>query len=287
MADSPFVNDVTLETFDREVLERSRQVPVLVDFWAGWCAPCKMLMPILAGLAEEYGGRFHLAKVDTDAEQELARRYGVRSLPTVMLFRDGEPVDEFMGALPESGVREFLDRHVENEADQLLDQARALREAGDDEGARKLLREALAAGLKSDKLRLELARLELAGGATERARELLDAMGRDARNDPAWQGLRAQLDFAELVRSAPDRATLEERVRRDPGDLEARYLLGARLLVEGVVEAAMEQFLEIVRRDRTFRDDAGRSALIRVFNLLGGGDPLVKRYRGELARLMY
>ena len=144
MTDSPYIFDATAETFDSLVLDASRERPVVVDFWADWCAPCRSLMPVLAGLADRYNGKFHLVKVNSDSQQELAQRYGVRSLPTVKIFRDGEVVDEFMGALPEPAVREYIDRHVVRESDALRQRALELLQDDDRDGAIGLLRKAIA-----------------------------------------------------------------------------------------------------------------------------------------------
>ena len=164
MADSPYVIAVTAESFRRVVVEGSHERPVLVDFWADWCAPCRMLMPILASLADAYGGKLLVAKVNTEEEQALAVEYSIRSLPTVQLFKDGRPIDQFMGALPEPQVREFLERHLPRESDRLLTQARGLLNAGDRAGAIRMIEQARKADSENARVRLVEAEIEAVGG---------------------------------------------------------------------------------------------------------------------------
>ncbi|HDK37520.1 MAG TPA: thioredoxin, partial [Thiolapillus brandeum] len=142
MDNSPYIVEITNDNYQTAVLEQSHKVPVLVDFWASWCQPCQMLMPVLANLAEQYQGKFILAKINTEEQQELAAQFGIRSIPTVKLFRNGDPVDEFAGALPESEIRKFLEKHISRESDAMVDQAEQLLLQGDLENALKLLQQA-------------------------------------------------------------------------------------------------------------------------------------------------
>jgi putative thioredoxin len=291
MSPVPHSADVTSDDFDPLVVERSRQLPVLVDFWAGWCAPCRTLKPILEKLAAEYQGRFFLAKIDTDAQQALAARHGVRSLPTVKLFVNGRPVDEFMGALPESQVRAFLDRHLPRASDALVTQALAMA-ASDAPAAILALRDALAADPGSERARLELARLLLAGtppraDALAEAAALIAALPPDARSGPAANALKSRIDLCRLLTDAPASTKLAARVSANADDLEARLLLGVSLVLTGDCETGMENLLEVVRRDRRLREDAARKALLACFELLGPADERVKKYRGLLSRALY
>ncbi len=278
----PYSTDVGQTDFEHEVLARSRAQPVLVDFWAEWCAPCRMLKPVLEKLATEYGGRFHLAKVNTDAEQALAGRYGVRSLPTVKLFRDGQPVDEFMGALPESGVRAFLEPHLPRPADPLRAEAAQRRRAGDRARELALLRKALALDPADDRVRFDLAEALLRDGDPAGAEAVLDAVSAHGREGPGAQALRARLEFARAAPPAP-LTELEAAVRARPADSAARYALAAALVLREDYDRALANLLEIVRRDRKFGDDAGRKAMLAVFGILGGKGELVQKYRGLLA----
>jgi putative thioredoxin len=270
--------DVGLADFTQHVLEESKHRPVVVDFWAPWCGPCKSLKPILEKLAAEYGGKFLLAKINSDDNQELAARYGVRGIPSVKAFVNGEPVDEFSGALPEGEVRAFLDRLVPGPADELRQQAEAARMSGDISGALKLLAEASKIDPGHIGVRLDAAEIMLDLNEADEARRLLGSVPDDA--DLRVPALKARLQF--MGAAGEDEGALAARVAANENDLEARLKLANLLVAAGQYEAGMDQLLEIVRRDRGFEDDIGRKTLLSVFDLLGGGE-LVSRYRRLLA----
>ena len=274
--------DVGLADFQQAVLEESRHRPVLVDFWAPWCEPCKALKPVLEKLAAEYGGKFLLAKINSDDNQELAARYGVRGIPSVKAFIDGEPVDEFSGALPESEVRAFLDRLVPGPADELRVEAAELRLAGDVSAALQKLADASKIDPSHAGVRLDAAEIMLDLNEADEARRLIAGVADDA--DPRVPQLKARLQFMGVA--GEDEAALAARVAANENDLEARLKLANLLVAAGKYEAGMDQLLEIVRRDRGFGDDIGRKTLLSVFDLLGGGE-LSSRYRRMLASALY
>ncbi len=282
MAESPFVVSVTSEDFDRLVLEASHHHPVLVDFWAAWCAPCRMLMPILAKLADEHGGRIRVAKVNTDEERELAARYGIRSLPTVALFKGGQLVDQFLGALPEGEVRAFLDRHLPREADALLSRAELLRRRGDGAGAAALIAQAVAVDPSYPRVILADARLKAQRGEIAEAEAALSRLPADEQGKPEVSALRGQLGFATTVREAPPAAELERLIEERPDDNSLLYQLAARRVLAGDFEAALELLMRLLLRDRGWDEGAARKAMLRIFDILGGSGPLVSRYRNRL-----
>jgi putative thioredoxin len=285
MANSPYIVDVTKENY-ADVMQASFQVPVLIDFWASWCQPCHALMPVLAKLAEEYQGQFVLGKLNTEEEQEIAQQFGIRSIPTVKLFRDGQPVDEFMGALPEQAVRQFLDKHLPRESDAQVLAAHQQLMAGDADGAIALLNTAREADPDNTRIMLVLAEAQAAKGDVDAAEATLESLPIDEASAPEVAALRSHLFFARQAADAPAAAALESRLAANPDDLEALYQLAMRKVVEQDVEAGIELLLALMQKDREFRDDAGREGLVKLFDLLGE-DPRVGQYRRRMASLLY
>lgn len=287
MSDLPHVFEATTETFEAEVLQKSMQTPVLVDFWATWCGPCKSLGPILEKLAGEYNGAFELAKVDVDKEQQVAAAFQIRSVPTVFLIKDGQIVDGFPGAMPEGQLREFLTQHgvVPAEAAAAVD-AEILALPLDPQAEVAVLREAIAAEPDKAELKLDLALALLKTGATAEAGQLLDGLPANLATDDRAIRARARLDFAAALQDAPAADLLAARLQADANDLEARYLLGIQQLLAGEDEAALEQFIEMLRIDRSFRDNLPRKALIDAFRVIEDED-LVGRYRRKMSSLLF
>lgn len=286
MSPSPHVFNATTDTFETEVLQKSMTTPVLVDFWASWCGPCKTLGPILEKLAGEYNGAFELAKVDVDAEQQIAAAFQIRSVPTVFLIRDGQIVDGFPGALPEGQLRAFLKQHgVEPAEAAANDEPEALTPLSPAEQA-AALRQAIAAEPDRDELKLDLALALLATGDAAEAETLLDALPANLATDERALKARARLGFSALLKDAPPAQALEAALARDENDLRARYLLGVHKLVAGDAEGALEQFIELLRRDRTWEDGLARKALIDAFRVIEDQD-LVGKYRRRMSSLLF
>ena len=285
---NPHVFDASLPEFEKQVILKSKEVPVLVDFWAAWCGPCKTLGPILEKLAAEFAGGFLLAKVDVDAEQQLAGYFQIKSIPTVMLLKDGQIVDGFPGALPEAQLREFLKHHgIEPRAAEAEPATELAPTPAADPHAEVLrLRAAVHAEPEQPELRLELALALLATGAVTEAESLLDGLPANLSADERAVRARARLGFAAQLKDAPPREPLLAAISADPGDLRARHLLGVRLLVEGDSEAALEQFLEMLRRDRAYQDQLAKRSLIDAFRLIEDPD-LVGSYRRKMASLLF
>lgn len=277
------VFDVTTEGFQTDVLEKSLTTPVLLDFWAEWCGPCKQFGPLLEKLAAEYNGAFLLAKVDVDAQQQLAGYFQIRSVPTVMLVKEGQVVDGFPGVIPDGQLRQFLAQHG-IEPGQPAEPEEVAPPTPAEEVAR--LRAESAARPDDDSLRLDLALALARNGDTTEAQQLLDALPANLGTDERARNAGVLIANAAALQDAPGRAELERRISDDPADLAARHLLGLRLLGDGEAEAALEQFLEMLRRDRNFEDGLPRRALTQAFDVITDAE-LVARYRRQMALMMF
>ena len=283
MSDLPHVFDATTETFQTEVLEKSLQVPVLVDFWATWCGPCKTLGPILEKLAGEYNGAFELAKVDVDKEPQISAAFQIRSVPTVFLVKGGQLVDGFPGALPEGQLREFLKQHGIEPAEAAVEEPAV---ALDPHAQVLALRKEIEADPDKDELKLDLALALLKIGAAGEAEQLLNALPANLATDDRAVRARARLGFSATLKDAPPVEVLESVIVAAPDDLRARHLLGVHKLVAGESEAALEQFLEMLRRDRSFEDGLARKSLIDAFRVIED-EALVATYRRKMSSLLF
>ena len=286
MSQPAHVFDAVTETFEAEVLQKSLQTPVLVDFWATWCGPCKTLGPILEKLAGEYNGSFVLAKVDVDKEQEIAAAFQIRSVPTVFLVKGGQIVDGFPGAVPESQIREFLKQHGV-EPGEAAPEPQAIEEAPLDPHAEVLaLRKAIETEPEKAELKLDLALALLKTGAASEAEALLDALPANLSTDDRAIRAHARLGFIALLKDAPPTEVLDAAIAANPDDLRARHLLGVQQLMAGKSQAALDQFLEMLRRNRSYEDNLPKKSLIDAFRVIEDED-LVSQYRRKMASLLF
>jgi putative thioredoxin len=280
--------DVNKANFQSLVIEASGTTPVIVDFWAPWCAPCRALTPILEKVTAEYAGRLVLAKINSDEEPELAASYGVRGIPAVKAFLGGEVIAEFTGALPEHAVRRFVENILPSPADDLQVQAfERYRADRDLDAAMALLDRAQEIDPKNEDLKFNRAALLVEAGRHAEARAMLETLAPLAQMDERVTHLRSRLDLAEGAVGAGSEDALVKRIEANAGDLEARLKLAHVYVSREEYRPALEQLLAIVERDRKWGDDVARKTMLKVFEQMGNQGELVSEFRKRLARTMY
>ncbi|MGY1450224.1 thioredoxin [Pseudomonas chlororaphis] len=287
--DTPYIFDASTADFDQSVIENSFHKPVLVDFWAEWCAPCKALMPMLQQIAESYQGELLLAKVNCDIEQDIVARFGIRSLPTVVLFKDGQPVDGFAGAQPESAVRTMLEPHVQMpppKAADPLELAEALFAEGRIADAEATLKVLLGEDNSNARALILYARCLAERGELGEAQTVLDAVTGD-EHKAALAGAKAQITFLKQAADLPDSAELKSRLAQNPQDDEAVYQLAIQQLARQQYDAALDALLKLFIRNRSYNEGLPHKTLLQVFELLGNDHPLVTTYRRKLFAALY
>lgn len=278
--------DVTMENAQQYVIDESFKRPVLVDFWADWCGPCKTLMPLLEKLADEYNGQFLLARINADDQQTLAGQFGVRSLPTVMLIKDGQPLDGFTGAQSEVQVRQMLEQHLPKVWEQELSEAQALLEAGDYSAALPLLQRVYEASGRQPQVACLVASAQLELNRLDEAQAMLDTV-KLADQDTLYQQVKAKLELKQQASKTPEIESLEKELEGDPESLELSYKLAVQYNQEGYQRQALELLIKILRKDLGYADGGARKTLTDILAALGKGDPLAIEYQRKLFTLLY
>lgn len=274
--------DSTIQSFQADVIDASMNTPVLVDFWAPWCGPCKSLGPILEKLEQDYGGRFSLVKIDTEQEQQIAEHFQIRSIPTVFAFVNGQPVDQFQGALPEGEIRAFIDKLMPNPAETEFEQAAQALNNGDQETALEHARRTITLDPAHDSARLLVAQLMLSKGDPRAAQGQIEALSAESLANPQVSALAAQVAEAVQAAQVPAPTELLEQVSANPGDMPARQALAEHYVEHQMWAEALEQLLEIVKADREFEDDLGRRRMVEVFKLASEHPAIVSEWRRRL-----
>jgi len=287
MSELSNVIEVTESTFQQQVIEKSAEIPVLVDFWADWCAPCKMQLPVLLKLAGEYPGQLQIAKINTEQERALAEQHAIRSLPTLRLYRHGEVVKEVLGAQPEAALRTLIDAYIERESDRRLQQAIELDAQGRRSEALQLMEQAYREDPDNPRLPLKYARLCLDDNQLDRAGEIIQALPREIREASEAASLKALLEFSRSITDAPSAVELESTLDEDPKQSEPRYQLAARQVLASDYDNALGNFMLLLKQDRNYRDGAAQRGLLTVFALLDQDDERIPGYRRQMFALLH
>lgn len=294
--DKALIKDADSRSFVQDVLEGSKTRPVLVDFWATWCEPCKQLTPVLEKLVRESKGKIALIKVDIDKNQQIAAQLQIQSVPTVYAFYQGQPVDAFQGALPESQIRSFIDQLITlsggadeegKDMNAILDQGFAALAAGDTNLALRIFGGASHAEPDNVRILAGLAQTYLAVGKIEEARALLESVAKEAASDPDIIKARAALDLMDLGRDAGDVAELQDRLAKEPENHALRYDLSLALAGRAQLEEAAEHLIAIISADREWNDNAARTQLLKLFDVAGAADPFTLRWRRRLSSILF
>ncbi len=292
------IKDTDTRAFKIDVIDESMKVPVIVDFWAPWCGPCKQLGPLLERLVKAARGAVKLVKLNVDENQQLAAQFRIQSIPAVYAFKGGRPVDGFVGALPESQLKAFIDRLVrgagaagpapgDGAADQALVTAKEALKTGDAATAASLFARILDEDPENATAKLGLARAAVALGEVEQAKAMVTELPADARKGADYDAVQAALDLAQRAKKAGNLGELEDKIARNANDHQARYDMAMGLYAGGHAEAAIEHLLEIVRRSRTWNEDSARKELVKIFDALGPTHALTLKGRRSLSSILF
>ncbi len=284
---SEWTVNVTEQDFENAVVERSHTVPIVIDFWAPWCGPCRAIGPVLEKLADEQQGKFILAKINVDENPALAQAFGIRSIPAVKAVRNGAITGEFLGAQPEPMIRQFVEQLLPSEAEALAQEGKRLQEQGKIQGAESLYRAALSQDPNQPQALLGLAHMLSERGEDADALPLLARVPLNSPEYAAAQQLSAQLRFKQTGVSADDEQQYREKLAANPNDIEARFDLSQVLAALGRYDEALTELLQVVKKDRKFRDDGARKAMLDIFEVVGPRSELAEHYRSELAKVLF
>lgn len=287
---APLLDIHGAEQFAKDVIEASKKTPIVVDFWASWCAPCRVLGPVLEQAVASYGGKVRLAKLNVEEpeNQVLAQEFGIRGIPAVKIFKDGHVAHEFVGAVPAEQVQQVLREVMPSEADERLARAKALAEAGKADDAAAMFRQVLAEDARQPAACVGLGRLLVGRGQFEEAKDLLGRVGPQHADEHAEaEALQARIRFASGCAGGETAASLARKVKEHPDDLGTRMALGNCLAAEGKYREALEEYLFVLSKGRSYGEGAARKAMVEVFAVVGQRSPLAEEYRDRMSKILY
>jgi putative thioredoxin len=283
MSEVAYVIDIdSEESFQENVINKSHQLPIVVDFWAEWCQPCQVLVPLLVDIAQQYNGAFILAKIDSDANQEIAMKCGVKNLPTVMVFKDGQAVDSFTGAIPESEIKTFINKYTSNPIDDVIEQALLLLEQKDSEASLEQLKQLNKEHPENYKIHLIIAQLYLRTDQLDLCEGLLNALPANVQMEDATKSLKSQLEIAQQVANAPDLVTIEKQIEEQPENIDLQLQLANIHIASKNYDLALEVLFNAFKKDSSYNEAIAKTNMLKVFEILGSSDPLVRQYRNKL-----